>query len=134
MIHIKVDASYKNKKASIGVYIKNKGKKIKNRFQCKSKSSSEAELLAIYFGIKYVIKNNLKNIRIYTDNESNYKLIIGESHTNIDYMKKLIKEITNLLKGTSIEIMYISRKFNKEADKIASKRRKIKYYNTKISV
>jgi len=127
MIHIKVDASFKDNKAFIGVYIKNKSNTLHNRFILKAENSAHAELLAIKQGMKMVVKKKYKGARIYTDNESVYKIINGESNTKKDYLLKEIKYIKTNQEIYNINIMWIKRKHNKEADIISNKKRRLQY-------
>lgn len=133
-LRVLCDASYKHDKHIAGIsmvikYSNSKNGKLKDLLKYNeiiaAKSSTESEVLAIYKAVKYISESQHNQalpkksyILIYSDNRSvihclnKSKFIKG---IDINIMSFLLDELSVLSKRNSLQILWISRKENREA-------------------
>lgn len=84
-------------------------------------TNNQAEYRALIEALKRAIKLGIKDVTVYSDSELLVKQIRGEYRVKNDNLKKLFMEARELLKNfENFQIIHISRKLNREADRLAN--------------
>jgi ribonuclease HI len=125
-ISVYFDASFlpEAKAGKIGFIIKRDNQNItKQSKSIKARNSNEAELKALDLTVTHLLDNIYKadEIKIYGDNKQVIEIInLGRKmkNTSKDFINSLIKKFNILKTLYNCSLEWISRKFNKDADKI----------------
>lgn len=82
-------------------------------------SPLEAELLAIYYGLKMLWRRSFKPVLLESDSREAIKLVLGESEGR-GHVINLVQSCRELLaKPRSVQIIHVFREVNLAADKLA---------------
>jgi ribonuclease HI len=83
-------------------------------------TNNVAEYKALITALKYAKKKGIERFRIYSDSELLVKQMAGEYLVRDKVLKRLHKDASSLIKDfIQTEILHISRKENKEANRLA---------------
>lgn len=120
-VEIYIDgASDGDRNGGIGVRILNNGAEKNISHSIGKATNNEAEYFALLEGVNVALKNNFKNIVIYSDSELLVKQINGEYKVkakNLIPLKKQVDSALGKIKNYSLE--WIPREQNKAADSLA---------------
>ncbi len=107
--------------AGIGILVCRDGEKIHSISRSIGKTTNNvAEYKALITGLKYGVKNGIKNTKVYSDSELIVKQIQGKYSVRDIRLKKLYREAMSLIKKIStIEVIHIPSKENREANRLA---------------
>ena len=84
-------------------------------------TNNEAEYKALILGLKKALAMGIKQLIIYMDSELVVKQIKGEYRVKNQGLKSLYRQAERLLQDLdTYDILHVRRKFNKQADKLAS--------------
>lgn len=84
-------------------------------------SNNEAEYFAIILALEKAANMGLQDIEIRSDSQLVVRQINGQYKVKSPNLKPLFRKVLNLLSNFQLtKIVYISREFNKEADRLAN--------------
>ena len=109
--------------AAIGVAVMKYGKVVKKISQDIGQGTNNiAEYTALIFGLQEALIQKAEKVRVHTDSELLYHQIKGTYKIKNENLKFLHAQVKHLLEGfKTIEMKYIPREENKEADNLAAK-------------
>ena len=124
LLEIFIDGASKGNpgEASVGVILKQDQKTIKEIAKTIGQATNNvAEYTALIYALKEATFLKSQELKVYTDSSLLYNQILGNYQVKNENIKKLFDQVASLARGfKKIELKYIPREKNKEADKLAS--------------
>src|SRR5512134_604767 len=109
--------------AGAGVYILQDGKPFKQIARYLGQTTNNiAEYTAAIIGLEHAVKAGARRVRLFADSELLVKQVNGQYKVKNDGLKPLHGKIKELIATIgSVEVQYIPRERNKEADALANR-------------
>lgn len=92
------------------------------KFYLGKKTNNQAEYEGLLHGLDYVIKNEISEVRFYSDSELMVKQILKLYRVKDEGLKELYEKATKLISRIkNFEIIHVKREHNKKADLLVNK-------------
>jgi len=108
--------------AGAGVYILQEGRPASMARYLGKTTNNIAEYTAAIIGLEYAVKQGATGVRLYADSELLVKQLNGLYRVRNEGLKPLYLKVKELIATIGrVEVQYIPREMNKEADALANK-------------